>query len=82
MLPIDPFNRVPGNSREALVALLVEAQAELVVDERAALRRLGHAISQYLSGDAPSIEHALGIVAPAGSHLTPQVLAQRIHKTG
>lgn len=82
MLPADPFGRCPGTTRLALVGLLVEAQQELITDERAALRRLGHAIAKYLAGDAHSIEHALGIQTPPGSHLTPVALARRIRKTG
>ncbi len=78
-LPADPFGRTQPPTREGRVVQLLDTIDDLVSDERPGHRLLGYALRRCML-DGLSLEAALGIAAPQGSHHTPRFLARRARK--
>jgi hypothetical protein len=71
----DPLPSVHPLTREAAVESLLKTADILCRDEHSGVRRVGVALKRWLRGEFPTIEHALGIAAPRGSHATPRAIA-------
>jgi hypothetical protein len=81
VLPADPFGRTHPPTREGRIAALLVTIDDLARDERPGHRMLGYALREWLLADCRSLEAALGVAAPRGSHDTPQALARKV-RTG